>query len=71
MAGNLRMDKSKRIREMLKVGDSHLLVKFYIHSTYQEFQCPYLEGLEDSVIHELLLTPGEARTRLLVWLLEK
>ena len=72
--------RTARIREKLAVRK-----KFYIVSTFQVLDthivglllilqvlcCPYLEGLEDAVVHKLLLTPGEARLRLLEWLVAR
>ena len=40
-------------------------------SLNQELGCPYLGGVEDSWIEELLFKPGEPRLRLLQWSLAK
>ena len=35
----------------------------------QDLECPYIDGVEDSWIEELLFKPGEPRMRLIQWLL--
>jgi hypothetical protein len=37
----------------------------------KKISCPYVEGLDDNSIKRLILSPGEARVRLLKWLLDK
>lgn len=37
----------------------------------QILSCPFIDGLDDVVIHELLLSPGDARLRLLEWLIAR
>lgn len=44
---------------------------FNIRSRLEQLGCPYLEGVEDSWIEELLFKPGEPRLRLLQWSLAK
>ena len=38
------------------------------HTHTQTMGCPYLEGMEASLVKEVVLTPGGARTRILQWL---
>ena len=34
----------------------------------QAARCPYLEGMDEAVVSEVVLSPGEARMRVLTWL---
>lgn len=44
---------------------------FHFKSRLEELDCPYLGGVEDSWVEELLFKPGEPRLRLLQWMLAK
>lgn len=37
----------------------------------QALGCPYLQGMEESVVGKVVLTPGEARVRVMCWLVDK
>lgn len=67
------MEQTKKARLRLKVGLTvvfHCLFLFL--SLLQLLGCPFLEGLEDGVIDELLVvSKGDARLRILKWLLGK
>jgi len=39
--------------------------------TRKALGCPYLQGMDDSVVEKVLFTPGEARLRVLRWLVER
>lgn len=70
--------KSTRVMKLvhkLQVCDcipqDHFLV---LENTYFSFcvpqavGCPYLEGMDEAVVSEVVLVPGEARMRVLTWL---
>lgn len=42
--------------------------KWVLFSTLQAVGCPYLDGMDEAVVSEVMFTPGEARLRVLTWL---
>ena len=52
---------------MWKIMEKFISIKLPFHM--QELECPYIQGVDDSWIEELLFKPGEPRIRLLQWLL--
>ena len=71
-------DKEERQRNKKSTKDRKLVKKLQVlaHSLkfnsyfciYQAVGCPYLEGMDEAVVSEVVLAPGEARMRVLTWL---
>ncbi|KAH3818710.1 hypothetical protein DPMN_120433 [Dreissena polymorpha] len=53
------------------MGDTSNVKAQHFKKKLDQLGCPYTEGVEESWISELIFKPGEARIRLLQWLLSK